>query len=348
MKSSIRRSAPTVPARPAPGRFFACLLCAFALAGGAAAQPKVELAKSEAVECLTPPPVTQGQPDFPLGAYLRGEVGRVKASLRFEGPQQAPKVEITEKVGSDDFAEAVRMRAAEYRLPCHNGGPKPVIITLDFVFDRDAQRVVTGEPIDAEDASREKTLACRVATGEAIPRYPDRARRYEIQGRVVARVVFTAADQPATVTVLAPKGLELLADAAREWMAEQRLPCMTGAPIRTEIVFIFRLEGDAFGFRPGQSLLSFLKRVKGLAQQSVSVDTQTMNCPFDIRLRYLQPYARNEARQLDRYDSARRRLLDWLETLQLDLKPGEQENAVFGDTLALTVPCVKLEWSAKS
>ena len=86
--------------------------------------------------------------------------------------------------------------------------------------------------------------------------------------------------------------------------------------------------------------------MRGLRQQRVSFDFNTMNCPFEVTLAYRQPYRRNRVGQVGEPHPARQALLEWLAGLELNL-PDTTLDAVWGDEVTLTVPCTKINLTPK-
>lgn len=81
--------------------------------------------------------------------------------------------------------------------------------------------------------------------------------------------------------------------------------------------------------------------MKDIQKQKVDFDFTTMNCPFEVRLTYLQPHLPNAVHQLDSYDASRKPFLDWLKTLELNV-PARTLDFVYADALTLPIPCSKL------
>lgn len=308
----------------------------------------VQLAPSRAVACMTPLPAKRGEPEYPFVPWKRGEGGRVLVELVFAGSDLAPEVVVIENQGDAAMVRAVKDHVAVFRVPCAESAELPIRLRQDYVFKPDQRKVTGTTPADAADSGRRRVLKCMAANdGSKSPEYPIWARREEAQGNVLARLRFTAPDLPPQVTVYASsRGTRLLAeDAVRPWAAKLRLPCIEGAAVDSIVTFVFRMENAAFGFK-SMSFLQFLRLAKNLEQPGAVFDTQSMGCPFDVRLSYLQPHFPNRLDQFGDVEPARQPLLDWLSTLELNLKPAQQD-AVLGDNVTLTVPCVKLNLTPK-
>lgn len=327
------------------------LLTAGLLAAQIAVAQPTSLEPSAAVLCLTPPTAERGVPEFPTAAYVLKLTGRVKVQLRFTGPALSPAVTVLEQAGDDSFVGAVRAHVSTLRAPCQSG-EQPVDVVIDFVFRPDEPRPAP-RPQDAESARWEQMASCLTnpvaGTG---PDYPAAALRRNLQGRVLAEMRFDAADRPPTVRLLPRTGgdaadqrrhpSEVFLEPLREWTAGYRLPCLQGAPITLVQTYVYRIEGDHFGFRPGLGLREVLAMVQGVRQQRLQFDFTTMGCPFDVSLRYRQPNLSNEVLELGNSAPARGPFLDWLREVRLDL-PAKSLDAVYGDDLRFTVPCLKID-----
>ncbi|MDP2007125.1 MAG: hypothetical protein Q8K45_15715 [Rubrivivax sp.] len=291
----------------------------------------------------------RGEPEYPFAPWKRGEGGRVWVELVFAGTELAPAVEVIESQGDDALVKAVKAHVATFRTPCAEAGDLPVRLRQEYVFLPDKRKAVWTAPADEADAARRRVLKCMAANdGSKNPEYPVWARRDEVQGNLLARLRFTSPELPPQVTAhAASRRMKNLAeDAVLPWTDKLRLPCMEGAAVDAIYTFIFRLEGARpAGFRQ-IGFLQFLRGAKNLEQPGAAFDTNAMGCPFEVRLQYLQPYFPNRLGQLGEPVPTRQALLDWLSTLELDLKPAQQD-AVLGDTATLTVPCVKLNLTPK-
>lgn len=318
-----------------------------ALAGVARAQaPDVQLAPSRVVECMTPVAAKRGQPVYPQVAANRGEGGAVLVELVFAGIDIEPEVKVLASRGNAELVDAVKSHVAVLRVPCAEAADLPVRLRQQYLFKPEG--VVWTTPADVADSSRGRVLKCLVPPeGKRSPEYPLWARRQEVQGNVLAKMRFTAPDRPPEISVYAASlGTQRLAELTiRPWVESWRLPCIEGAAVESIVSFVFRLDKDVFGFR-NVSFLQFLRMAKNLEQPGASFDTQTMGCPFDVRLNYLQPHFPNRLGQVGEPDPTRRTLLDWLSTLELNLAKNQQD-AVLGDTVNLTVPCIKIDLTPK-
>lgn len=327
-------------------------------AGAAVAQPRLPvLEPSPALGCLTPPVAQRGEPEYPPSALRREQTGRVKVLLRFGGPELEPAVEVLEQEGDDSFVASVRRHVRAWRVPCQDRGAPPARLTIDFSF-------VLGEPVrtfapeDADAAERERQLACLVHTsGRTSPDYPPAALKAEVRGRLIVLLHFTAPDQPPAVQVLhrhggeetlRPRsGLRLLARPLHDWAEGYRLPCLQGGPLRTSIVFVYRIGDDGdYGFRPALPLLDLLPQVRNIRLQRLQFDFNKMGCPFELDFDYRQDSLPNRVAQRGSFNPARGAFIDWLRQSRLDLSERALDS-VFASSTVLQVPCLKIDLNPK-
>lgn len=322
-----------------------------ALAWPVAAQ-QTTLEPSAAVLCLTPVAAERGAPEYPIVAFKHGQKGRVKVALSFTTPQTRPAVEVLLQEGDDEFVDAVKQHVRNYRVPCHDGGETPAKLVFDFVFRPDDRQVHWSPPVDADHAQREAQLACVVhESGEKVPAYPPEAVRNEIQGRVLVRLRYEAPDRPPVAEFpsrpdadAGPRARRVAAVLTRPleaWVAGYRMPCFQGKPITTTVAFIYRIEGTAYGFKPGLTLRTLLPMVRDIRQQRLEFDFTRMGCPFDVALEYRRPGMLNRVGEVGSHDPARRPFLEWLAHVDFDM-PHNALSSIYGDTTTFTVLCLKI------
>jgi len=295
--------------------------------------------------CLTPSAALRGTPDYPANEWQNGSPGRVLVELIFTGPDLRPEVTIVESEGGPAFVESVRRHVRNLRLPCLEAADIPARTRFDFVFSPTEREALPPEAIDPELAEWNRLLQCVVAPPK-LPEYPVHARRSELQGRVSLEMRFTSADGPPMATLLARPSSEPFLAPITRWAQGFRLPCFNGRVLRTSWNMVFRLEGDApFGFRE-TSLVQFLGSIRDIERQRVQFDFNTMGCPFELRLTYLQPLAKNRLTQISQPHPARQPFLDWLSSAELKLTD-RAHDAVFADSVVLRVPCGKFDLQPK-
>ncbi len=322
----------------------ALAMVACLLAASAAAQ-QVALAPSAALQCLTHQAAKSDRPEYPFVAFKSNKPGRVKVALRFTGPALRPAVKVLETDGEQDmvasFVESVEDFVRGYRVPCHDGSAVPVELVFDFVFRRDDRQVHWLEPVDGSAPQRQRMLDCVLHTSGEKPEYPNSALWNRVQGRVLALLHFEAPDAPPRAELLSQSSARPLAHYVESWVQGYRMPCHQGGPISSVWTFVFVIEGDAFGFKPGLTFRNLLPMVKDIRKQRLNFDFNRMACPFDVKLQYRRPALHNLVAEVGSPDPARRPFLDWLAQLELDLSRRTLD-ATYGDTVEFQVPCLIL------
>jgi len=319
---------------------------------GPAAAQTVTMEPSAALACLTLKAGAELQPEYPFQAWKAQLAGRVKVELVFTEADARPGVNVQVALGDESneaateskalFVAAVKDHVRNYRVPCLDSKSGPVRLVFDYVFKPDSQRVTWAPPRDADDERRQSLLACLAhPERNKPPVYPTSALRSGLQGRVLVRMVFSAPDQAPSIEVFARPGTQPLVQAVTPWVSGYRMACHEGAPVEATAVFVFRLEGGSYGFKP-LGLMQFLSSVKDIKRQRLLFDLSTMGCPFDLRLQYRQPFMPNDVRELDNRNPARRPLMRWLAAAELDI-PGNTLDSVFADSTTLRVPCARLD-----
>lgn len=306
----------------------------------AAQAPIIE--PSAALGCLKPAREQRGTPEYPFDAWKLNRGGRVEVELSFSAPDRAPAVKVLSREGSDSFVDAVRDHVRAFRLPCIDRGISQGRLVFDYTFKPDDRKVAVADPTDPDHDARREQLACLThSSGQKGPEYPPLARREGIQGRLHIELEFDAADKPPAFKVYSATGRGPLHRALEEWVPGYRLPCFVGpAPVKTSVQYVYVLDRDSYGFKPLE-FMQFLSAVKGIRQQKVSFDFNQMGCPFDVRLTYLQPHRANKVGQLDNHDPTRLPFIEWLQQVQLDLRPALLES-VYADSTTLTIPCTRI------
>lgn len=293
------------------------------------------------------------QPAYPMRAFQQGVDGRVKVELVFTLPDREPVLKMLasesadkreqHKVEAEEFEQAVRDFARRYRLPCLTPAEAPARLAIEYLFRRDSPFVVHGQPQDLARAERDALLRCvRHTSGKAQPAYPRVSLQSGTQGRVYVEMLFTAADQPPTAKVFARDSARGLATAITDWVAGLRMPCQTGEPFALATTYVFVLDRNAFGFKPGIGLSQLLGAMPPEVRQRMPRDTTAMGCPFDIRMHYTQPLRPNSGQVTGGWWPARAPFIEWLQTVVLAL-PEESLDSVFADHVDFTVPCLKIE-----
>lgn len=317
-----------------------------ALAPGAAHAQAAVLQPSAEQQCLRHVDGATQLPEYPIEAYNAAQAGRLQVLLVFAQPDRPPETTVLLQEGGVRFQESVLRHVRGLRVPCMDAAKGPVRLRKDFVFDPGTRQVAASEAQDPDEARRAALLGCMVhASGWKVPTYPETARRMSLQGRVVVRARYANATEAPQVQVFARPYAKRLADEMADWMQNTRLPCHTGEPITADWTYIFVLEDDRYGFK-GLSFMQFLARTKGVRDQTLLFDTDAMDCPFDVLLGYRQPELPNNVEEVGTRHPARRALLNWMATSELDV-PRLTANAIWGDTARITIPCLKIDLKPK-
>lgn len=323
------------------------LLASGLLAASCAQAQQFDVAVSDAARCLTVKPGAAELPVFPPMQLNRQQGGAVKVQLEFREPDTEPRVTVQQSTGDEAFVQAVREHARDLRVPCLAAGAAPARLVREYVFPADSRPALATRAEDATAPEHREALKCvKHSTGRKSPDYPADALRGGLQGRVVAELRFDAPDRPPVATVHARPSAALFADEVLAWVTRLRMPCHPGGSVKGDWVFTFMLEGQgAYGFTE-VTFRSLLGSTKGIRQQTLAFDTTTMGCPFDVRFTFRRPFTHNQVSELGNSDPARRPLLEWLETVDLEL-PRKSLDSVYGDTALITVPCLRLNLKPK-
>lgn len=317
------------------------LLAWAALLALPAAARELTLAPSPAA-CLSPPASERGTPEYPEFLWAGGTPGRVQVELIFTGSTSRPEVKILQSEGGAEFVESVRRHVRDLRLPCLETADIPARVQIDFVFKPLERKGEVPAAMDPDRAEQERQLACVVNGASAIPAYPMEARRNGVQGRVVVDMRFVNADSPPEITLLARPASKDFLPSVQRWAEQFRMPGHAGRPVQSRWTLVYRFAGDErYGFGKTR-LVELLGSIRGLESQRVNFDFNTMGCPFELRLQYLQPMRRNRVVQVSEPNPMRQAFVEWLEGAELKLTEAAQD-AVFGDSVVLVVPCSKFD-----
>ncbi len=322
-------------------------VAALLLAAAGAWAQQLDVPVSEVARCVTVREGANESPEYPFDEYKFGRKGAVQVRLSFDAPDAPPVLVVQESHGGEAFVEAVRVHARDLRVPCLTPGQGPAQLIRDYVFRPDDRRVYWFRTEDAAAQAHTKLLRCvSHVKGELESDYPRAARAEGLQGRVVALMSFSAPDRPPEVRTHARHSAQPLARAAAAWASGLRMPCHPGGVVRGEWLFVYTLEGEsAFGFRE-VTFRSLLASTVGIQKQRLAFDTQQMGCPFQVRFQYRQPRLRNRIGEIGQPDPTRRPLLEWMETIELKL-PDITLDSVYGDSVVIDVPCVRIDLKPK-
>ena len=316
-------------------------LCIALAAGGALAQTRIELAPPAALDCLQVPAGQPVEPVYPVDQYKGGVTGRVQAAVTLQGGRTANDIELLTSEGDLAFVGASRQFLRSLSAPCLQRPARRFGWSTTLSSNQIDARCVWAGPRAPEDPAQTDMAKCvRHSGGEKNPRYPPIAQRNDLQGRLFAIMTFSAPDTAPAVELFNRPAAAPFSREVRAWMAELRMPCYSGAPVRTSTLFTFVLDEGAYGFRP-LTLSELLSVSKGIGERRLELDTTTMGCPFSLKLTYYQPLRRNAVGEVGGSHPERRPLLDLLAGLELDLSRNALDS-VFADTADVAVPCIRL------
>lgn len=324
------------------GRFVAGAACLWAL--GAQAQ-EVLLAPSDVQACLAPAEAQRERPVYPAEELRLKDGHTVHAEFVFDGPDSRPSVEILDGNHVEHYEAAVREYARQLRVPCMRPGAAPVRLRQDFVFEpNDGRKVVWSAATDVADEHRRDLLKCGTwpKGRDGYIRYPATAMRDHRQGIVVVKLRFVDPAAPPELSVLDDAGSGAFIKALRPYVEQMRVPCLQHEPVEFHMFFKFQLAdlGEKKLVLKDLDLQTYLGVVSSVPP--AYFDTNTMDCPFDVRLKFRQPFEPNGIAELEQDVPARHAFLDWLAALKLDVEPAKAKQ-LFGQVSTIHVPCVKLD-----
>ena len=330
--------------RRGPRRLFAiaALLAAAALAVPAA-QAQALLSHSEALACLTPPPDARGVPEYDPELVRRKDGGTIKVELEFRAPDAAPVVRVLSDTYLRALLDSVRQHVRGYRVPCLPSGSQPARLVFEFVFTpEDGRPVHRLPPMDANEAAQREAMKCLTrADAQRVPKYPRRAVREELQGLYLLKLTFSSPTAPPALAFLYGPDHTLLRESLREFAAGYRLPCIDAAPVNGVIEFTFQIDGGTRSVMRDMTLQQLLNAATRYTQPVV-FDLDAMGCPFDVRMRILQPYLSNAVAQVGERQAAREPLLRWLSEMHFKIAADKLEG-VIGKPFTVSVPCGKVD-----
>ena len=315
-----------------------------ALAGAACAQ-EVTLAPSEAQACLAPAEAQRERPVYPAEELRLKDGHTVHAELVFDTPDGRPSVEFLDGNHVQPYEDAVRDYARQLRVPCLEPGAAPVHLRQEFVFEpNDGRKVAWTAATDVADARRRELLKCGTwpKGRDGYIRYPTTALQEKLQGIVVVKLRFVDAAAPPELAVIDDAGSGAFVNALRPYVEQMRVPCLQQEPVEFHMFFKFQIPGR------GETKLVLkdldLQTYLGVVASTPPAyfDTHTMGCPFDVRLKFRQPFEPNGIAELEQDVPARHAFLDWLASLKLDVEPAKAKQ-LFGQVSTIHVPCVKLD-----
>lgn len=327
------------------------LLLLLAGAAPAAFADEPSLALSAAVACLTLTPGASDVIEYPPELLLRKDGGTVPVEFTFSSPTEEPRVKVLNELAPGDLIDAVKAHVRRFRVPCMGAHDAPVTLRQDYVFDPDSHgKVMAPAAEDLANAERRKQLACLTHTEPgSAPVYPrDLQTQARAQGgRFLVQMRFFAPDKAPEIQWLAAAGDTSFKRSIQWYIEGLRLPCLQGGPIYAQQSYTFKMEGDDERTLINDMTLRTLVSVSRSIPRPVFFNFNNMACPFQLRMKYYQPFAANLVGELETTNLARRPFMNWLTQVQLNLSK-EDSLGVMGESFVLSVPCGKLDLSLKA
>jgi len=165
------------------------------------------------------------------------------------------------------------------------------------------------------------------------------------EGRVLVRVKYFAPDKAPSVELLYNGGDRTFASAVAGYLEQLRMPCVGSEPVEENIAFEFAMDGGGNYKRhvlKDLPLQAFLGLVKPIKTGSAFFDTNTMKCPFDVRLTFRQPFEPNKIQELEEDIAARHAFLDWLGQREIDLDR-QRAGELLGQQMVIHIPCARID-----
>ena len=300
--------------------------------------------------CVKRVPGAPERPEYPRDLYDAKVGGWVRLELEFTGPETEPRIRSLDPLRTDAtrwLVDAAERFAKSYRHTCMKAGDPPVRVRQDFDFaPNDGRKVAWTVPqfsADAPAGAREVLFNC-VRQGEPgskpyFPRLGGAARA--TSARVVVQLAFKQLHEPPEVMVLVPGSRVEFTESVLRHVREYRMTCGT-PPLVGIQSFTFNGPDEQRVGLSDAPLPKFLAGTRNALHRPVFFDLDRMGCPFEVRMRYWQPYFRNAVGEIGTPHPERRAFLDWLAGLQLDLNE-PLASRVAGDELTISVPCGKID-----
>lgn len=318
---------------------FACLL-----AGPALAQGDLRAGPASNESCVKLLPGAPVSPTYPAEKFDAKQGELVRVELEFVDAASPPRVRPDPRPRVDYsklFFEAIEQFARSYRNTCMKPGDPPVRILQDFSFTpNDGRKVTWTVPLEGEKPGQDEKVSAQCVTHlkpGSKPEFPARAFNAQVSGRVVVQLEFQSLNQPPKARLPVPPVRRDLGQAVMDWVEGYRLTCGE-TPLKAFQVFSFIGDSSKRPVLRDAQLLPFLGGTRNFRERPVYFDLNSMGCPFDARLRYWQPYLRNEVGEVGPSRAERRTFLDWLAGLQLNIDDRTAAELA-GEEMTITIPC---------
>lgn len=297
------------------------------------------LAPSPELACLTRTSGSANKPDYPDDELELRKGARIPVSLLFTRPDTGPDVIIADHNSANDFYDAIKSYARNFRVPCMTAGDKPVTLKQEYHFDPfDGRKVMSSPLTDAADTARKAELACMTKLSDQEKfAYPEDALRHGEAGKYYIEMTFSAPDQGPSIKWVAASPSAKLKTAVAHYVENFRVPCLGDKPLVTKQLYHFILDDQEQIVIKDMSLKQFIMTSKDIPRP-VSFNLNAMDCPFDVRVNYLRPFAKNEVNEIETTNPARKPLLDWLSLLTFAMSDA-QNLKVLAEQFNVSIPC---------
>jgi len=285
-------------------------------------------------------PSQNNQIVYPQGALIRRDGGTVVVDLIFKDAESKPEISIYGETLASELKKAVYYYVSRYRMPCMKPGDQKISLRQSFTFNPYDSRPVVNYPVENNpETERDVQLACMVnINGAKYPEYPRESRIGSVdEGTFYYKVTFIAADQPPTLEWIAAAEDNVLQASIERFASGLRLPCLTKGPVSRKILYSFQRDSGSRVYLKDMTLKQLVDVARPISKPA-KFDFNTMDCPFDVRMTYMQPFDSNDVREYENVVPSRRPLIDWLSKITLIITDKESIR-VIGNVFTIKVPC---------
>ncbi|WP_458232617.1 hypothetical protein [Roseateles sp. P5_E8] len=310
-------------------------LCAW----GAQAQTDI-VGSSEAqrLGCLVKPAAT---PRYPERSKLDAGFGVIRLLLTFSRPDAKPAVQVLFNTARTDMQDQAYRYAEAFRLPCLKPEDGKVSAVQELQF-----RNHDGDPAPLLAHAEDDTSDCLVRPRTDINYKPHSSLlpgKPEVE-HLVAQIRFSGdGRQPPEVNFAYNKASSRFEKAARQWLAEFRMPCR-GAQDKPRTIEQYFVKGAAgrsrHAFTHSQfTLQEFIDLMREPEKQPARFDLNSMGCPFKVEFTVGSEKWPHQASVAGRTDPNKVLFLRWMASLRFDFESPDVADDVFGSRLQVDVPC---------
>jgi hypothetical protein len=264
--------------------------------------------------------------------------GLVRVQLRFEHPDQPPKVEVLANTAREDMFELAQDYLRGYRLPCLKATEGAVLAVQEFRFNNrfPESPVPMGAPQPGGSA-------CIV-----MPSKPPESPQRTLDRDLVHVLVYASFDgdgqQRPQVDLVYSTASGAVESMVKDYLAEYRMPCRTAdmRPYKFEQLFTFQPSGTRPPYvltKVRFGLKEYLGMVKDLSNEVAVHDLNTMACPFSVRIGLRAPALPNTIDEVGPRDANRVLFMKWLASLQVAFSNSRQASDLFDTSVQVDVPC---------